>query len=76
MPRLPVISGKLALRVFERLGWRFARRKGSHMMLTKPGVPVNLAIPDHRELDAGTLRMLIRKAELTVELFLDAWHSL
>ena len=46
------------------------RRKGSHMMLVKPGVGANLSIPDHKELDTGTLRALIRKAELSVEEFL------
>lgn len=39
------------------------------MVLVKPGVPVNLTIPDHRELDRGLLRGLIRDAGLTVEQF-------
>ena len=72
MPPLPVVSGKQALVAFERLGWRLARRKGSHMLLTKQGMKVNLALPDHAELDRGTLRTLIRKAELTVEQFIGA----
>lgn len=36
------------------------------MLLTKPGVSVNLSIPDHRELDRG----LIRDAGLTVQQFI------
>ncbi|HMO54386.1 MAG TPA: type II toxin-antitoxin system HicA family toxin, partial [Tepidiformaceae bacterium] len=47
---LPVVSGRAARRAFERAGWRFDRQRGSHMILTKDGVPVNLSIPDHREL--------------------------
>ena len=39
------------------------------MILVKPGVPVNLSVPDHRELDRGLLRGLIRDAGLTVEEF-------
>jgi hypothetical protein len=42
------------------------------MLLVKHGVPVSLAIPNHSELDRGTLRALIKKAELTVEGFLEA----
>jgi hypothetical protein len=39
------------------------------MILTKPGVAVNLSVPDHRELDRGLLRGLIRDAGLTVDEF-------
>jgi hypothetical protein len=39
------------------------------MVLVKSGTPINLTIPDHRELDRGLLRGLIRDAGLTVEEF-------
>lgn len=67
---LPVISGRDAIRGFERDGWVIARQKGSHVILTKPGVPVNLSIPNHKQLDRGLLRSQIRKAGLTVEQFI------
>ena len=70
MPKLPVISGRQARRAFEKAGWVFDRQRGSHMVLVKTGIPVNLTIPDHRELDRGLLRGLIRDAGLTVEKFL------
>jgi hypothetical protein len=41
------------------------------MILVKPGQRANLSIPDHRELDRGLLRGLIRDAGLTVEQFLQ-----
>lgn len=69
MPRLPAISGKEAVRAFERAGWRVSRREGSHVILTKVGTPVALSIPDHSELRRGTLRSLIRHAGMTVEEF-------
>ena len=56
MPKLPVVSGADAARSYQKDGWVFARRKSSHMVFTKSGVPVNLSIPDHRELKAGLLR--------------------
>ena len=37
--------------------------------LIQPGNPVVLTVPLHRELGAGILRGLIRKAGLTVEEF-------
>jgi predicted RNA binding protein YcfA (HicA-like mRNA interferase family) len=71
MPKLPVISGREARRGFEKLGWVFERQRGSHMILTKAGVSVNLSIPDHRELDRGLLRGLIRDAGLSPEQFVE-----
>lgn len=66
---LPIISGRMAVRAFGRAGWIVARQRGSHIILIKPGVPVNLSIPDHKELDRGLLRAQIRKAGLTIEEF-------
>ena len=71
MPQLPVVSGRDARRAFERAGWVFDRQRSSHMILVKDGVPFNLSVPDHRELDRGTLRGLIRDAGLTVEQFVQ-----
>ena len=69
MANLPIISGRKARRAFEKDGWVFNRQRGSHMILTKANVPVNLSVPDHHELDRGLLRSLIRDAGLTVEEF-------
>ena len=69
MTDLPVVSGAEAVRRFERVGWAVARRKGSHVMPTHPGVRATLSIPQHRELDRGLLRALIRAAGMTVEEF-------
>ena len=71
MPQLPVVSGRRARRAFEKDGWVFDRQRGSHMILVKPNVPFNLSVPDHRELDRGLLRGLIRDAGMTVERFVS-----
>jgi predicted RNA binding protein YcfA (HicA-like mRNA interferase family) len=71
MPPLPVVSGRAARRAFEKAGWVFDRQRGSHMILTKVGAAVNLSIPDHRELDRGLLRGLIRDAGMNVAEFLS-----
>lgn len=38
--------------------------------MAKGGVSVRLIIPDHKTLDRGTLRSLIRKSGLTVDEFI------
>ena len=69
MPALPVLSGRKAVRVFERFGWQIARQRGSHIILVKEGENVTLSVPDHKEVAKGTLRTLIRCARLTVDEF-------
>jgi predicted RNA binding protein YcfA (HicA-like mRNA interferase family) len=69
---LPVCSGTQAIRAFERLGWQVHRRRSSHVSMHKPGSNNLLTVPEHRELDVGTLRSLIRDAGVTVADFITA----
>lgn len=69
MPRLPVLSGRDVVRVFERFGWHIARQRGSHVILVKPDHIATLSVPDHKGIAKGTLRSLIRAAGLTVDAF-------
>lgn len=69
MAALPRVSGREAVAAFERAGFVVRRRRASHIVLTKAGVLQTLSVPDHRELHAGTLRALLRKAGLTVDQF-------
>ena len=75
MPRLPVMSGREVVRVFESFGLRVARQAGSHVVLVKDGHVVTLSVPDHREVARGTLRKLIRLADLTGDEFVTAAKS-
>ena len=71
MSYLPRISGKQAVQVFQKTGWIFRGQVGSHMVLTKAGSPVNLSVPNHKELATGTLRKLIRAADMEVDQFIS-----
>lgn len=72
MPPLPSLSGREVVQIFESLGWEVARRRGSHIVLVKEGSPATLSIPDHRTVAKGTLRSLIRAADMTVSEFVAA----
>ncbi len=72
MPPLPVMSGQDVVRVFTTLGWRVARQRGSHIILIKDGETITLSVPSHKEVAKGTLRTLIRSANLTVDEFVAA----
>ena len=45
------------------------------MILVKAGSPVNLSVPDHKELDRGLLRGLIRDAGMSVDEFIASFES-
>jgi predicted RNA binding protein YcfA (HicA-like mRNA interferase family) len=49
MARLPILSGREVVRVFEKFGWEVARQSGSHVILVKSGHPATLSVPDHRK---------------------------
>jgi predicted RNA binding protein YcfA (HicA-like mRNA interferase family) len=72
MASLPALSGREAVKVFEAFGWEIVRQRGSHIILTKEGEIATLSIPDHKEIAKGTLRSLIRAANLTVDEFITA----
>jgi predicted RNA binding protein YcfA (HicA-like mRNA interferase family) len=64
-----VISGRHAIAAFERDGWEIARQESTHVTMKKLGLRFLLTVPLARELDTGTLRRLVRDAELTVDQF-------
>jgi predicted RNA binding protein YcfA (HicA-like mRNA interferase family) len=71
MGKLANISGKEAVKAFKKVGWQSLGQVGSHLVMIKPGVRVNLSIPQHKELSVGTIRALIRNAGITVDEFLE-----
>lgn len=71
MSRLPVVSGRRAIKVFTSIGYVIVRQKGSHMRLRDDVNPSHLplTVPDHKVLRPGLLRDLLRDADLSVEDF-------
>ena len=69
MSKLPVVSGRELVRALQKLGFQFDRQKGSHMMIFRENPPTTLSVPDHHELDRGTLRALLRQAGVTPDEF-------
>lgn len=72
--KLPVISGRQASSALQRLGFEVLpnRGKGSHIALWKEGLGRPVIVPNHRELDRGTLRAIIRTAGVTIGEFIEA----
>ena len=71
MSKLPVISGRKCVRALERAGFYLKRQTGSHLVLRRDEPFAQVVVPDHRVLDRGTLRAIIRQAGLSVDEFVS-----
>jgi predicted RNA binding protein YcfA (HicA-like mRNA interferase family) len=58
MQKLPLLSGREVVKVFQNLGWQVARQKGNQIILVKERYIATLSDPDHRELPRVTLSTL------------------
>jgi predicted RNA binding protein YcfA (HicA-like mRNA interferase family) len=67
--KLPVISGGDCVKALGKIGFEVYRQRGSHIVMVRKSPPSQTTIPNHKELDRGTLRAIIRQAGLTVEEF-------
>lgn len=70
MSTLPRISGRQAISALAKVGFNIIRQNGSHVVLKRSDPFAQLVIPDHKELDTGTLRAIIRQADLSVNEFI------
>jgi len=65
MAKLPIISGDECISALERVGYRIARTRGSHVRMRCSGRrPVT--VPRHPDLDRRTLRAILRTADISV----------
>ena len=72
MSKLRRVSGKEAIEALERLGFIQTRQRGSHVVLRKHTAEgdVGCVVPLHKELAIGTLRGILRQAQVSTEEFI------
>ena len=58
------------MKALGKAGFIFKRQEGSHIILRRNEPFCQLVVPDHKELDRGTLRAIIRQAGISVEEFI------
>jgi predicted RNA binding protein YcfA (HicA-like mRNA interferase family) len=75
MPPIPVLRPRDVVKAFEKFGWEVSRQRGSHIILTKPGHIATLSVPNHPTVARETLRSLIARSGLTIEMFLEALND-
>lgn len=72
MPKLAGFSGREVIAILEKsFGFLFVSQKGSHVKLRKTmaGKVITVIVPDHKELASGTLRNILRQAQISQDDF-------
>ena len=69
MSKLPRISGRKCADALVKAGFKFRRQTGSHMVYRRDDPFAQVIVPDHVELDRGTLRAILRQATLSLDEF-------
>jgi len=67
MTRLPVISGDRCVKTLKKSGFYVKRQQGSHLILRKDDPLCQVAVPLHTTLDRGTLRGILRQANISAD---------
>jgi predicted RNA binding protein YcfA (HicA-like mRNA interferase family) len=68
--KLPSISGRDCVRALAKAGFSLRQHESSHMILRRDTPFAQVVVPDHRELDRGTLRAILRQAAIEVSEFI------
>ena len=69
-PSLPIVSGREVVRALAKVGFLEVSQRGSHLKLRNEKKRT-VIVPLHRELARGTLRSILRQADLTVDAFTE-----
>lgn len=72
MPKVPLLPARKVIRALVRLGFYVDHQKGSHVVLkdAESGTRT-IVVPDHPEIDRGTLRSILSQAGIDLETLLD-----
>ena len=65
MPKLKILSGQEIVKIFLVFGFSVAAQRGSHIKLVRilpDSARQTLTIPNHSELDKGTIKAIYRQA--------------
>ena len=69
MSKLPQVSGADVVRALAKVGFSLRRQHGSHMILRRDHPFAQTVVPNHRQIDRGTLRAILRQTGLSVDDF-------
>ena len=69
MTKLPRVSSRECITALEKVGFIAVRQKGSHVVMRRSEPYARTVVPINKEVPPGTLRSILRDAQLTVDDF-------
>jgi predicted RNA binding protein YcfA (HicA-like mRNA interferase family) len=69
MSKLPQVSGSDVIRALQKQGFSVRRQHGSHIIMRRNNPLAQTVVPNHRQIDRGTLRAILRQTGLSVNEF-------
>jgi predicted RNA binding protein YcfA (HicA-like mRNA interferase family) len=69
MSKLPQVSGSDIVRALQKIGFSVRRQHGSHIIMRRDQPFAQTVVPNHRQIDRGTLRAILRQTEISVDAF-------
>ena len=67
MSKLPQVSGPDVVGALQKLGFTVRRQHGSHIIMRRDSPFAQTVVPNHRQIDRGTLRAILRQTGITAE---------
>jgi predicted RNA binding protein YcfA (HicA-like mRNA interferase family) len=67
MSKLPQVSGDDVVRALQKRGFTVRRQHGSHIIMRRDDPFAQTVVPNHRQIDRGTLRAILRQSGMTAE---------
>ncbi len=71
MTKLPLLPARKVIAALVRLGFCIDHQKGSHIVLKNSDETRTIVVPDHPELDRGTLKSILKQAGIDVDTLLS-----
>ena len=71
MAKIPPVNWKTLLKIFERYGCQYMRKKGSHHILRYPGAKRSVVIPEYDEIDVEIIKTNMQTVGMTRDEYLE-----
>ncbi len=69
MNKLPQVSAGELVFALQKIGLTIRRQQGSHIIMRRDHPFAQTVVPNHRQIDRGTLRAILRQVGLSVDEF-------
>jgi predicted RNA binding protein YcfA (HicA-like mRNA interferase family) len=69
MSKLPQVSDLDVVRALQKISFSIRRQHGSHIIMRRDDPFAQTVMPNHPQIDRGTLRAILRQTGLTVDEF-------